>query len=308
MKSALVIGGAGFLGSKIAGAFGSSGYAVTSLDIAMPGDSHESSDLRTISMSLPDAAFGALLSEVAPDVLVHCAGKASVPESMTNPHDDFASHVILTEWLINQCRRSAPNTRFIYLSSAAVYGQPDELPVTESCPIRPVSPYGYHKRMAEMLCEQASSLFGMQTVVARIFSAYGAGLRRQVIWEAARQAVEEQSIKLHGTGEETRDFVHAHDIAKAIVLLAEKVSPDGSSYNVASGVETSVNILARSIAAKCGECPVAFRGKRRGYDPERWRANIAKISEIGFEPSVSMSEGLDDLLIWIRKELARKVT
>jgi hypothetical protein len=82
LKSALVIGGAGFLGSKIAGAFGSSGYAVTSLDIAMPGDSHESSDLRTISMSLPDAAFGALLSEVAPDVLDHSL----------NALDEFLSH------------------------------------------------------------------------------------------------------------------------------------------------------------------------------------------------------------------------
>jgi UDP-glucose 4-epimerase len=308
LKSALVIGGAGFLGVKIAGEFRSSGYAVTSLDVAEPCDTQDSPDIRAISMSLPDAAFGSLLSELAPDVLVHCAGKASVPESMTNPHEDFVSHVILTEWLLSQCRVAAPNTRFIYLSSAAVYGQPDQLPVTESGPIRPVSPYGYHKRMAEMLCEQASSLFGLQTVIARIFSAYGAGLRRQVVWEATRQAVEEKRIHLQGTGEETRDFVHAVDIAKAVVLLAEKASPSGSSYNIASGSETSVSALAQSIAAKCGKCPVTFGGQRRGYDPERWRADIRKINAIGFKPSVSMSDGLDDLLNWIRKEAGRKTT
>jgi UDP-glucose 4-epimerase len=308
LKSALVIGGAGFLGSKIAGAFGSSGYAVTSLDIAMPGDSHESSDLRTISMSLPDAAFGALLSEVAPDVLVHCAGKASVPESMTNPHDDFASHVILTEWLINQCRRSAPNTRFVYLSSAAVYGQPDELPVTESAAVRPVSPYGYHKRMAEMLCEQASGLFGLQTVIARIFSAYGSGLQRQVIWEAARQACEENQISLQGTGDETRDFIHVQDIAQAVILLAERVPADGSAYNVASGTETSVQDVAQAIAEKSRKCSVLFRGTRRGYDPERWKADITKIRNIGFQPSISLGEGLDDVISWMwEKQTARSV-
>lgn len=300
MKSALVIGGAGFLGAKIGGQFRSSGYAVTSLDGAEPDDSHGSSEMRTISMSLPDAAFGSLLSEVAPDVLVHCAGKASVPESMTNPHEDFVSHVILTEWLLSQCRVSAPHTRFIYLSSAAVYGQPDELPVKESGPIRPVSPYGYHKRMAEMLCEQASSLFGLHTVIARIFSAYGTGLRRQVVWEAARQAVEEKRIQLHGTGEETRDFIHATDVARAILVLAEKASADGDVYNVASGIETPVKFLASAIAKQCGECPISFRGQRRNCDPEKWRADIGKLNGLGFETTISLENGIEDILRWQR--------
>ncbi len=306
MKSALVIGGAGFLGAGIARALRDAGCAVTSLDAVGCNNPHESAGIRTIVMSLPGASFGSLLSDIAPDVVVHCAGKASVPDSVHNPHDDFVSHVVLTEWLIHQLRISAPNTRFIYLSSAAVYGQPDELPVTESCPIRPISPYGYHKRMAEMLCEQASQLFGLRTVIARVFSAYGAGLQRQVVWEAARQAAEDGCIQLHGTGEETRDFIHAHDISRAMVVLAEKALPNGTAYNVASGVETSVSDVAHLIAARCGKCPVAFRNNRRGYDPERWRADTAKINEIGFKPSVSMAEGLDDLLIWVRKELAHK--
>jgi UDP-glucose 4-epimerase len=259
-------------------------------------------------MSLPNASFGSLLSELAPDVVIHCAGKASVPDSVDNPHDDFVSHVILTEWLIHECRKFVPRTRLIYLSSAAIYGQPEQLPVHESAAVQPVSPYGYHKRMAEMLCEEASKLFGLQTVIARVFSAYGAGLRRQVVWEAARQAVQDGRIQLHGTGEETRDFIHARDISRAIVLLAEKASPSGSAYNVASGVETSVSNVSQLIAKRRGKCPVAFSGNRRGYDPERWRADIAKISEIGFTPSVSMAEGLDDLLSWVREELARQET
>jgi UDP-glucose 4-epimerase len=306
LKSALVIGGAGFLGTRIAQAFRDAGYTVFSLDAARSGSPHESGGIRTIVMSLPDASFDPLLSDLAPDVVIHCAGKASVPDSVVNPHEDFVSHVILTEWLIHECRKSAPRTRLIYLSSAAVYGQPDELPVHESAAVRPVSPYGYHKRMAEMLCEQASQLFGVQTVIARVFSAYGAGLRRQVVWEAARQAVEDGRIRLHGTGEETRDFIHADDIARVIVLLAEKASPSGSAYNVASGVETSVSDLSHQIAARCGDCPVAFAGNRRGYDPERWRADAAKINELGFKPSVSLAEGLDDLLSWVRKEVAGK--
>jgi UDP-glucose 4-epimerase len=308
LKSALVIGGAGFLGAMIARAFREAGCAVTSLDAVGSGNPHESRGIRTIVMSLPDASFGSLLSDIAPDVVVHCAGKASVPDSVHNPHDDFVSHVVLTEWLIHQFRISAPNTRFIYLSSAAVYGQPDELPVTESTEVRPVSPYGYHKRMAEMLCEQASRLFGLQTVVARIFSAYGSGLQRQVIWEAARQACEENQISLHGTGDETRDFIHAQDIAQAVILLAQMAPADGSAYNVASGTETSVKAVAQAIAGKIQTCPISFRGTRRDYDPERWKADITKIRSIGFQPSISLGEGLDDVISWIReKQVARSV-
>jgi UDP-glucose 4-epimerase len=296
LKSAFVIGGAGFLGAGIARAFREAGCAVTSLDAVGSGNPHESGGIRTIVMSLPDASFGSLLSDIAPDVVIHCAGNASVPDSVDNPHDDFVSHVVLTEWLIHQCRKSAPRTRLMYLSSAAVYGQPEELPVHESAVIRPVSPYGHHKRMAEMLCEEASQLFGLQTVIARVFSAYGAGLRRQVVWESARQAVEDGRIQLHGTGEETRDFIHAQDVSRAILILAQSASPDGAIFNVASGIETSVKFLAEAIAQECGECQVTFRGQRRACDPERWRADIGKLHSLGFSPSISLKDGIRDVL------------
>src|SRR5207248_3256916 len=126
-------------------------------------------------------------------------------------------------------------------SSAAVYGQPDRLPVGETAPLRAISPYGEHRVVCETLLRDS----GLPAVVARVFSAYGEGLRRQVLWDICAKAINSAEVALDGTGDESRDFVHAEDVAAAVVVLIRKADFGGEPYNVATGVETRIGELAR---------------------------------------------------------------
>jgi UDP-glucose 4-epimerase len=235
-------------------------------------------------------------------VLVHCAGSASIHESIRNPGNDYESHVALTHWLADRVEHLAPDCRIVYVSSAAVYGQPAVLPVSETAPVRPLSPYGYHKRLAEMILEQASALRGLKTVCARVFSAYGPGLGRQVIWEAASQALRQGEIELAGTGRETRDFLHAEDVARALFLLAVKAPAQGEIFNVAQGIEISIRDMAEQIARTCGLPSPHFLGIPRNGDPARWCADTGRLRELGFVPRIPFEAGLKTVLDWVRTE------
>ena len=121
--------------------------------------------------------------------------------------------------------------RLLLVSSAAVYGDPERLPVSEDAPLAPISPYGRHRAEAEEVALQS----GAPVVIARVFSAYGEGLRRQVLWDVAQRALVGGPVELSGTGEETRDFVHARDVAAAISAIAQRSAFDGEIVNVATG-------------------------------------------------------------------------
>jgi UDP-glucose 4-epimerase len=119
-------------------------------------------------MRLPNPALGELLAAERPQVCIHCAGRASVPQSMKDPAPDFRDNTALTFELLNLLRQYVPGCRFLLLSSAAVYGNPRSLPVGEGDEVRPVSPYGFHKRQCELLCQEFSSIYGVPTASVRI--------------------------------------------------------------------------------------------------------------------------------------------
>lgn len=307
MKTVLVTGSAGFLGRHIAARFARAGWNVTGIDGTPEMTGAEDLAIRYTAMRLPSDQFPMLLHDRRPDVLVHCAGHASVPASMKDPSGDFAANTVLTFEVLEALRRYQPRCRFILLSSAAVYGNPESLPVSESHPVRPLSPYGFHKRQCELACEEFSSVFGMQCVVARIFSAYGPGLQRQVVWDILDQVARRDLIELHGTGRESRDFIHAEDVAQAVEVLAERGSHQDGIYNVATGRETSIADLASLVArALDKKCEIRFDGHVRAGDPLNWRADIAKLREIGFVPLLTLEGGLRQLVDWASSQVNRK--
>ena len=104
--------------------------------------------------------------------------------------------------------------RVVFVSSAAVYGNPPSLPVDEKATPCPMSPYGRHKVECEQLLREFHERIELPSVSLRVFSAYGEGLRRQIFWDVCVQALANGEIRLHGSGSETRDFVHAYDVAK----------------------------------------------------------------------------------------------
>jgi UDP-glucose 4-epimerase len=299
MKKILVTGSAGFLGRYIVNEFAAPGVNVLGVDIVSPEIAPRGEGISYQRLMLPSGEFNRVLADFMPDVFVHCAGRASVALSMEDPHADFVDSVALTFQMLDAVRRISPDARFVFLSSAAVYGNPPSLPVVETHPIVPLSPYGYHKRQCEMLLEEFAGVFGLSTLAVRIFSAYGFGLRRQVVWDICERALRDGSLRLRGTGTESRDFIHGRDVARAIVLLARNAPAEGEVYNVATGRETTIEELATSLLDCLGlHVRAEFDGVRPTGDPANWRADIGRLRAFGFEPEIGLEDGLGEVAQW----------
>ena len=268
MKKVLVTGAAGFLGHHVVTQFAREGWKVVGLDHVPSPTATFAPGVAYHRLELPNALLGSLIAAEAPNVCVHCAGSASVGLSLENPDVDFRGNTILTFEVLEALRRNAPACRFLLLSSAAVYGDPAALPVSEVQVPDPLSPYGWHKLQCEMLCAEYSRFFDLPTAVVRIFSAYGPGLRRQVIWDICERALTKGELFLHGTGRESRDFIHATDIARGLVLLAESGAAIGEVYNLATGREVTIAELAELLLRELapGIVPV--------FDGEIGRAHV----------------------------------
>ncbi len=302
-KTVLVTGSSGFLGHHIAVHFEQKGWTVAGLDCVPSAKTGAVSKL--FPMTLPDERFAALLQSLSPDLCVHAAGPAQVGLSVADPGADFRGAAIVTHAVLDAIRLSAPSCAFVYLSSAAVYGNPARLPVTEDSPCKPISPYGFHKRQCELICEEFATVYGLRTAALRVFSAYGIGLRRQVIWDICQKALGSAPFVLQGTGDETRDFVHASDIARAVEAAAEKSTMRGEAINVASGRATRIRDLAQSVARALGVSREArFDGRVPDGVPLYWEAGIERLGALGCAPVTPFEPALAEIAAWCASELA----
>ncbi len=302
-KNVLITGVAGFIGSYVARHFAERGFGVAGLDGRLP-DSPCSEVFHFFRCTLPSEDLDRVIQDVHPEVCVHCAGPASVGLSMTDPAADFNASIPVTFNLLNSLRLFAPACRLIYLSSAAVYGNPDSLPVREDQPVHPISPYGFHKLVCEQMCLEFVKVYGLHTATVRIFSAYGVGLKRQVLWDICRKALTEEVLKLKGTGKESRDFIHARDVARAIYTLVDRAPLCGEVYNLANGVETTVLELAEVILGKLGRSvPIEFDRHDVPGTPRNWLADIGCIKGAGFTPEITLDQGVQEFVEWVRAGL-----
>jgi nucleoside-diphosphate-sugar epimerase len=136
-----------------------------------------------------------------------------------------------------------------------------------------------------------------------VFSAYGEGMRRQVWWDISNRALREETVVLHGTGAESRDFLHGSDVGRALATIASAAAFDGEAYNVASGPETTVAALGHALVKALGTgATIEFSGRERRGDPHRWRADVSAIAALGFEPRVPLAEGIERYAAWVQGE------
>ena len=304
MTSILVTGVAGFIGRYVARHFSEEGWSVFGIDNAPPENAPLSNLSAYHRLQLPDAALSSLLQQESPQVCIHCAGRASVGLSMADPAADFYASTMLTFEVLNSLRLNAPSCRFILLSSAAVYGNPETLPISESQAPAPISPYGFHKWQCEQLCLEFAKVYDLPTASLRIFSAYGPGLRRQVLWDMCRKVITQNSLTLQGTGKESRDFIHALDIAKALSAVATSAPMQGEVYNLGTGQEVAIAQLARIVIDSLeAECTPEFDGVVPPGTPLNWQADISKLKALGFTDSVPLERGVKTFANWCRAEL-----
>jgi UDP-glucose 4-epimerase len=303
-KAVLITGVAGFIGRALARHFTKQRHKVYGID-RIPSENAPLADLHDYEeIELPNSRLAQLLADWRPHVLIHCAGRASVPAAMQDPYADYIDGPVLTFELLEVLRKNLPQCAFIMLSSAAVYGNPSRLPVSEDAPLQPVSAYGYHKWQSEILCAEFANVFGLCTASARIFSAYGPGLRRQVMWDIVHKALTQPEVRLQGTGQESRDFIHAQDIARGLEAIFVNAPLRGEAYNLASGNEIHIADLAGLILCQIqNPPPLVFSAELPPGTPKNWQADIQRISELGFQPQIALGDGISNFVAWCRNEI-----
>jgi UDP-glucose 4-epimerase len=299
IKKLLIIGSKGFIGSHAYQYFS----AQANMDCWACDVAVDYTDDRYFVIDSSNSDFNEIFETEAFDFCLNCSGAASVPDSLKHPLRDFSLNTYNVAKILEAIRRHAPKCRFINLSSAAVYGNPVSLPITEASAGSPVSPYGQHKLMAEALCQQYYQYFGIATCSLRIFSAYGPGLQKQLLWDVFQKSQQVESLTLFGTGDESRDFIFITDIVQAIAVVMECGTFDGSAYNLASGVETTVREVVTELLRSLGHSnEVDFTGTGRSGDPVNWRADISRLADLGFVSSVTIQAGVQHYVQWLKEK------
>lgn len=189
------------------------------------------------------------------------------------------------------------------MSSAAIYGNPDSLPIYENSKNNPVSPYGFHKTMAEMVCQEYSKFWDIKTCCLRIFSAFGPGLRKQLFWDMYHKFKEQDVIRLWGTGKESRDFIYIDDIIQAIDLSIKNSSFDAQVVNVANGKQLTIKEVSDAfVFVLKTDKKVCFNGEERKGDPINWEADIKTLKSWGYKQTVDLEEGIKKYVVWVQQD------
>jgi nucleoside-diphosphate-sugar epimerase len=235
--------------------------------------------------------------EPAVDAIVHLAAPISVVESIRDP-GKYADEIYKGTISVIDAAKAKGVKRVILASTAAVYGNPEKMPITEYIKTEPLSPYAISKRAAENYAHMAAKNDGLETVILRFFNVYGPDQDPTspycgVISNFMLQAKEKKSFAIFGDGSQTRDFVYVGDVCDAIIAaLLAKVEP-GLVLNIGSGTETSILELSHKIAKITGVQHEIDKKDARKGDILRSLAAVERAKKhIGFEPKVSLDEGL----------------
>lgn len=251
-------------------------------------------------VALPSPNVSTLIAELKPSLLIHAAGRSSVPLSVSNPNEDYQSGPPVVMQLLDSIRLHSPHTKFIFLSSAAVYGDPLVVPTGEDCTTKPISPYGYNKLQCELIVTEYAHLYGIRAASVRIFSAYGPGLKKQFFWDFCNKAVSgPRHIELYGSGNETRDYIYGKDICRAIDCIERSAPLSGEQINVCSGESVSISCLSRRLAFNLNvDVDITFSGSGLKGSPSFWQGQNTLLQSMGYVPSVGLEEGLVRYAKW----------
>ena len=302
-KTILITGAGGFLGSHIADHYAALAWTVIGVGRSDKWceDLFKQDNCEFFKTEIPHEAFSVLVEKTKPDILVHCAGTSTVSHAYSNPFESFQETVGGTAFVLDSVRQHSPKTHMIFTSSAAVYGSPDKLPITEESPRAPMSPYGHQKLMCEQMISRYTNDYSLSTTILRIFSAYGERLRKQVLWDLCGNVLREDKLSVRGAPADSRDYIHWKDLVKAVAITAEHKAE--GVFNVASGKEVTIEELAKLLRDELApDKAIEFTGKNlQGY-PSRWLADISKLNALGFISSVDISQGVKDYCSWFKEE------
>ena len=305
----LVTGGAGFIGSHVVEAYLAAGHEVTVVDDLSTGFRHNVPDgVRLHEVDIRSELLEGVFAHEKPDVVNHQAAKANVRESFEKPLL-YADVNVMGSVNVLECCRKYGVRKVIYASTGgAVYGEPQELPVTENHPINPLDPYGASKHHVEHYLRIYKSSFGIDYTILRYPNVYGP--RQDPLGEAGVVAIfvgkmlNQGRPVINGTGDQERDFVYVGDVARASVLALDRAG--GETVNIGSGIPASVNRITDLLKEVSGFQGEIGHGPAKAGEVYRIFLNADRAAEkLGWTPQVSLEEGLRRTVDYFRTAVER---
>lgn len=305
VESVLVTGGAGFIGSHLVDAYVRAGARVTVVDNLSTGDrSNLNRSAELIEGDIGNPAILRTLGERRFDLINHHAAQIDVRVSVADPAADAEMNIVASVRLMQTAVASGVK-KFIFASSGgAAYGEPLFAPQAEEHPIAPMSPYGCAKASTEYYLNFYRAVLGLSTTALRYGNVYGP--RQSAKGEAGVVAIftahmlDQRDVTIHGSGEQTRDFVFVDDIVRANLAVTQH-DLEGS-FNVGTGVETSVNTLTRYLLEATGASSTVTHGPAKSGEQLRSVLDGRKLRAVaGLPEPISLQEGLRETIAWYRR-------
>jgi UDP-glucose 4-epimerase len=309
-RSVLVTGGAGFIGSHVAEAYLERGWGVTVVDNLSTGKAENVAEgIDLVELDVREDGLQELFEQHGGfDVVNHHAAQVDVRVSVARPEYDADVNIGGLINLLEAARKWGAKRVVLVSSGGVVYGSAEQRPIPETAAKRPESPYGVSKLVGEYYLRCYRLLHGLDYVALRYSNVYGP--RQDPHGEAGVIAIfcsrvrDNKPITIFGDGEQTRDYVFVEDVVQANMIVSEAKLADGTelddrAFNVGTGVETSVNDLARTLLTSAGrEVPVEYEPARLGELD--WNClDVERLRSLGWEAQVSLADGLARTYRWV---------
>jgi UDP-glucose 4-epimerase len=302
----IVTGGAGFIGSHLARALLGNGHRVTVLDNLYTGkEANIPKGADFIYIDLGADNMYSRIKGLKCDAVFHLAGQPSGEASFDDPEYDFRSHVLSTFYMLRWCKEHGVS-RFLYSSSMSVYGDPDTLPISEGHPFKPKTFYGAGKAAAEAYISLYGRL-GIDTTVFRLFSVYGPGQNMENMMQGMLSIylsymLEGKPVIVKGSAMRYRDFINIGDVVEAWLSAYESPVSHGKTYNLATGVKTTVAKLLDELkdAFNSSDYPIEFAPDTAG-DQFGVIGDISLIEkDLNWKPAIDLKTGIAGMVKWAR--------
>ena len=306
----LVTGGAGFIGSHVVDAYAAAGHEVAVLDNLSTGREENVSSAHIYRVDIRDrdkvqSAIGAF----KPEIVSHHAAQSEVPRSVADPGYDAQVNVVGGLNVLKAAVDSGVRKVIFSSTGGALYGEPDIVPADEDHPIRPLSPYGTGKFAFEQYLAMFERTFGLTFTTLRYANIYGArqdfaAEEGRVIAIFAGRMIEGKPVTIDGEGNQSRDMLHVGDVAAANIAALER--GDGGTYHISTGIPVTVNDLFRKLAVLTEyKLEPRFGPPRKGDVYRIALDNQRAASELGWQPSIVLEEGLRLTVDYFREQIGR---
>lgn len=308
-KTALVTGGAGFIGSHVVDALVAKRvkvYVVDDLSSGQKSNVNPNASFTKLSVNAP--AFIDYLKKVKPEVIFHLAAQINVRKSVENPLEDAKTNIMGLLAILSVAKEIGVKKIVFSSSGGVMYPDTAKMPYAETIPAEPISPYGISKRASEMYLSFAHKLHGVPYVALRYANVFGPRQNAKgeagVISIFTTHMLAGKPLVINGTGKQTRDFVYVGDIVRANLLAAEKNVV--GEFNIGTGRETDINRVFKKLAKLIGYKLPEQHGKAAAGEVMRSVLNARKAREqLGWEPKTTFDDGLAKTVEWFKKKRSK---